>query len=720
MLSNFEGEDSSKETPIQRVVKLLQEMKSQLDKEVAADAEMYDKMVCWCETNDKAKTKAIADAEASMTDLESDIQARAARSGALSTNIAAKKNELAEKKEALKAATALREKEAGEFNAEEKEKIQAVTMLKNAITILGKHNAGLIQMTPAVEESMGSALRWVALKHEELLAINAEHNTLRGSPKTVASLLAVAARAGTAKDSAFDASMLKSLTESRASAVDVPLEFGSRILARAAKQASSLVQTAQPDGRQSYEPQSGQIFGILKQMKEEFEGDLSSAQKDEAKAQEDFKALRSAATTAIDAGANKLDEMEEEHAGNTKALSDSKEDHETTLAQRSADVKFLQDLKMKCKDLDTEFAKRSKARGLEVVAVSETIGILTEDDARTLFNKNNAAVFLQEKASNSAAMKARSRAAYALLQAARKLPEDDYQIYKPSDDKPHEQLAAIAVAVQLDAFTKVKKAIDDMVTDLKGQQAAEVEKKAYCGKEFDENEKMTYTTKEAVADLEDQIAGLEATLEKLTAEVKAARAEIADMEVAVKQGSEDREKENKEFQEEITDQRMMQAILQKALERMAKVYKSALIQQEPPMKFAPTKQNGGASPVVGLLEQIIEDSKAVEGDAIEGEKASQKAYEEFVTNSNDSINALNNAIQSKSDSMAAATKEKSEANSQLRSTQDRLGDLVEYNGDLHSDCDFVLKNFDIRQKARLQEIEALGNAKAYLSGQSDE
>merc|ERR1740130_934633 len=103
-------------------------MKSQLDKEVAADAEMYDKMVCWCETNDKAKTKAIADAEASMTDLESDIQARAARSGALSTNIAAKKNELAEKK----AATSLREKEAGEFNAEEKEKIQAVTMLKNA------------------------------------------------------------------------------------------------------------------------------------------------------------------------------------------------------------------------------------------------------------------------------------------------------------------------------------------------------------------------------------------------------------------------------------------------------------------------------------------------------------------------------------------------------------------------------------------------------------
>merc|ERR1719498_1089915 len=51
-------------------------MKSQLEKEVSNDAELYDKMVCWCETNDKEKTKAIADADASLNDLESDIQTR--------------------------------------------------------------------------------------------------------------------------------------------------------------------------------------------------------------------------------------------------------------------------------------------------------------------------------------------------------------------------------------------------------------------------------------------------------------------------------------------------------------------------------------------------------------------------------------------------------------------------------------------------------------------
>merc|ERR1719424_1342405 len=82
-LSNIETEDSSKPTPIQRVVKLLGEMKAQLDKEVAGDAEMYDKMVCWCETNDKQKTKAISNADSSISNIESDAQAMSARSGEL-------------------------------------------------------------------------------------------------------------------------------------------------------------------------------------------------------------------------------------------------------------------------------------------------------------------------------------------------------------------------------------------------------------------------------------------------------------------------------------------------------------------------------------------------------------------------------------------------------------------------------------------------------------
>merc|ERR1719393_549786 len=117
-------------------------MKSQLEKETEADEELYDKMVCWCETNEKEKTKAIADADAKDKDLTSEIEERSARFGVLATEIEATKKLIAEETEALAKATELREKEYGEFTQEEKDMIQAITNLKNAIQVLSRVHGG--------------------------------------------------------------------------------------------------------------------------------------------------------------------------------------------------------------------------------------------------------------------------------------------------------------------------------------------------------------------------------------------------------------------------------------------------------------------------------------------------------------------------------------------------------------------------------------------------
>merc|ERR1719235_519272 len=45
-----------------------------------------------------------------------------------------------------------------------------------------------------------------------------------------------------------------------------------------------------------------------------------------------------------------------------------------------------------------------------------------------------------------------------------------------------------------------------------------------------------------------------------------------------------------------------------------------------------------------------------------------------------------------------------------------LEQLSNYNAELHQSCDFVMKNFEIRQTARDEEVEALKQAKAILSG----
>merc|ERR1712113_273014 len=117
---SFDAEDA-KNRPVSKVITLLKDMLKQLEKEAQEDEDIYDKVACWCETNDKEKTKAIADAEAKISDLTVRIEELTATSSRLNTEIKNLGKEVAANQEALDQATAIREKQLAEFNAEEKD-----------------------------------------------------------------------------------------------------------------------------------------------------------------------------------------------------------------------------------------------------------------------------------------------------------------------------------------------------------------------------------------------------------------------------------------------------------------------------------------------------------------------------------------------------------------------------------------------------------------------
>merc|ERR1719240_1652940 len=188
------------------------------------------------------------------------------------------------------------------------------------------------------------------------------------------------------------------------------------------------------------------------------------------------------------------------------------------------------------------------------------------------------------------------------------------------------QLSTLAVSVGLDSFTQIKKAMDSMVADLKKEQEEEVKFKTYCNKELDLTEKETYEKTEEKEDLEALIAKLTKLIKKLAEEIAAHNTQISETETAILKASQVREGENAEFQTVVADQRATQDILTKALGKLKEFYKGAkggaLLQkasQEPPVKFNSYKKNAGASPVIGMIEQIIEDSKALESEAVAGE-----------------------------------------------------------------------------------------------------
>merc|ERR1719178_48539 len=206
-------------------------------------------------------------------------------------------------------------------------------------------------------------------------------------------------------------------------------------------------------------------------------------------------------------------------------------------------------LKEKCSMTDSEWEERQKTRQLEMEACSKALAVLSSDDAHDLFTKTFNPAFVQTE--SAARSERRSKAAAVLSSVAKKV------------DSP--RLSAIAARVRLDAFTKVKKAIDDMVAQLLKEKADEIKHKDFCVDEFNTNQLQTEKKDREKQDLIAKIEDLEMTIDALTKAIDTLKAEIAEMQVQLKRAGEDREKQNKEFQTTVSDQRNTQKMLQAAL-----------------------------------------------------------------------------------------------------------------------------------------------------------
>merc|ERR1719291_1668794 len=169
------------------------------------------------------------------------------------------------------------------------------------------------------------------------------------------------------------------------------------------KAAASFVQAptdyfdAAPTFKQSYAPQSGEIFGILRQMKETFESNLVASQKEELANQKAYEDLKAAKEEEIAAGQQQIDTKTGELADTDEKNAQAKTDVEDTKGSLSADEQFLMMLKEKCQMTDQEWEARQKTRQTEMEAVSKALAVLSTDDAHDLFTRTFNPAFLQKQ-----------------------------------------------------------------------------------------------------------------------------------------------------------------------------------------------------------------------------------------------------------------------------------------------------------------------------------
>jgi chromosome segregation ATPase len=504
---------------VSKVIHLLKDMAAQLQAEQDQDQQTYDQMGCWCETNDKAKTAAIDDAQKNIKKLEANIEEYTAAIQGLKQDITGLKADIQSNTEALNTATNIREGDRADFVADESSTKGSIEALKGAVGAMENRPASsMIQDSTHEDSSIEQDLEYdLAMDNRPDVFLTLSETKMHSSPVF-----------------GWRSKM-----------------HSSRIPNRNQKKLGSFLQQHSA----LRQPQSAEVLGVLKGMTDNFESNLESSQTEESRAQGGFTDMKNAKTEEISSSTQGLDLKEAEMAKTDNKLAEAKEALKDVNAALDADQKFLADLKDRCENMDSEFEERQQTRGEEIQGVSEAISILTSDDAQTQFSK--ATSFLQVSSTHSL-RDLRQRASKVLLEAARQ-----------TRSAP---LSALAVAMKSDVFTKIKGSIDKMLTQLQKEGKDDEKHKDYCVAELDENDKHT-SEKHAKKDkLDAQIEDAQQVVENLAAEIEEAKNEISATQLQMKSASEVREKENKEYQVTMADQRATQEILVKALEKLKAVY----------------------------------------------------------------------------------------------------------------------------------------------------
>jgi len=675
-------------SPVQKVVKLLTDMQTTLKAEAKAEQDNYEKLACWCETNNKEKNQAILDNENLVRELEAEIETRTKRAESLEADIKAALADQERIKESIGSTEEQREKAGKANQAQIIDLTKNIQAMKGAIVVLSKHQA--------------SAFPQLKL---DFLSLSSHHTAAHPADELDRlSQWMDDNKFGTlseAKQSDIETATRKYVElQAPKSAVGSYTASELATLALAKKLVTKFAQVP------AYANQSGEIFGILTQLKEQMEEDLSEVEADEAKNKQEAKEMLVELNASLAETEEKEKRKIKERGDNGKALSDAKEAFDDAENSLSADNKFLKELVDMCATSDKQWEERSKNRQMEQAAVSEALSMLTADDSKDLFSSSMS--FVQER---QGVTSVRKHVADVLRKAGQKAKNPE--------------LIALSASVQLDGFVKVKKAIDDMIVDLKQQQGDEVKHKDFCNNEFQTNEMETMDQNNAKKDLDTKIDGLDTQIEELKNQIATAKAELQSTKVELQRANVDRVAANKEFQNVIADQRATQKILTKVQDRLREFYDPALIQSKhkamqlppnAPVKFGEYKNNEASGSVITMIENLIVDAENMEKEAIADETTAQQDYDNFVSNSNASMAAYEAEIVDKIEIQATAEKDLEQAKADLQSTMDDLEALAKYAADVHSACDFVLKNFDTRQTARQEEMDALAQAKAILSG----
>jgi len=455
---------------ITKVIKMLQGMlvKSKADGE--KDLKLFAKYKCYCDSNAAEKTKEIADGGAAIELLAGEIGALQGENGVLSTENAELEMAMGDNERARATADSLRTKANDDFKAEEEDMVNAIGQMDQAIDTLAAIGAD----QTAAKASLVSQEKFMS----------------HGPAK--ASLIKL-------KDNVKDA-----------------LKAASVFLSD--KQKRSLTSFIQAPFTGTYQSQSGEIVGILKNMRDTFKSNLASARASESAAAESHSKFTKVKEDEFSKMKKSFDDKDKVLGENDDAISTKKTSKSEEEASKADNEEFLAKLQKMCAEKTKAFEDRKMVRANEEAAVAEAVSILNSDEAFETFGAVKATT--EGGTGPSLLQVSASRHTFSVREQVQK------ELTRVAQRSKSLKLAKIAVSLEVgNPFDKVIEELDAMVELIAKEEKADDEQKAWCDSEREDNYAQLddkTTNKESlegkVVELTDTIENAETGLKKQLAD----------------------------------------------------------------------------------------------------------------------------------------------------------------------------------------------------------
>jgi len=662
--------------PLGKVFELMSALEAKIIKEGEAEAKAFKEFFEWCDEASQNLNFEIKTASKNKEKLEAKIGERTSDIDVAESKIEELSGAIATNDAELSDATSIREKEAADFSASEKELVATVDTLDRAISIISTEMAKNPAALAQIDTTSMSSL--------------------------VQSLNVVVDAAGF---STTDKAKLVALVQSKAN--DEDAEFGAPAAA-------------------TYKSQSGGIVDVLEDLKEKAESELAEARKAESSAKHNYEMMKQSLEDQIAADTKDMNEQKsaKESAAEEKATAEG--DLATTikaLAQGEADLKTANtDCMTTAADHEATVAARTEE--LKVIATAEKI--LKESTSGAVDQTYS----LLQIASRSAS-KLQTRADLAnseVITLVKKLAKDQHSAALA-------QLASrIAVVVKYgardgaDPFAKVKGLISDMIMKLEKEAESEATEKAYCDEQMAKTEAKKSELDADIAKLSSKIDKAASKSAELKESVKQLQAELA--ELAKSQAEMDKIRQDTHAAFSTAKAELTQGLtgVRKALGVLRDYYGSsaALIQddklgsfmQQPVPPQQHEKAGGAGGSIINILE-VCESDFANNLSKEETEEADAQADYEKTTQENKVSKSMKEQdAKYQAAEATALDKEISELSGDRDTSNTELAAVMEYYGKIKERCIAKPETYEERKARREAEINGLKEALSILESEA--